>query len=210
MTPEQTRNEKLAQCLIKTLTAHGFEAYYCADGITAKERILSLIAKDDVVSWGGCATMEQIGVIDEVRKTHACIDRDTAKTPEERQTLMRNALLCDTFLSGTNAITQNGELYNIDGNGNRVAALIYGPKSVIIACGMNKVVPNAQAAYERARNVAAPINAQRFNLSTPCLKTGECADCGAADSICNVFVRTKRCKPQGRIKVVLIGEALGF
>lgn len=208
--PEQIRNEKLGASLVKALEARHFEAYYCATKEEAKEKILSLIPATDVVSWGGSMTMEDLGVIEAVKKSNKVIDRDTAKTPEERVKLMHEAFFCDTYLSSTNAITQDGELLNIDGNGNRVAAMIYGPKSVVIACGMNKVCGNLEAAEDRARNVAAPINAQRFNLETPCCKTGKCADCKSTQSICNVFVRTRQSKPEGRIKVVLIGESLGF
>lgn len=113
-------------------------------------------------------------------------------------------------MSGTNAVTQDGKLFNIDNVGNRTAAITFGPKSVIIACGMNKIVKDAADALSRTRNIAAPINAQRFDIKTPCKINGKCVDCGSPDSICNVFVTTRHSKPQGRIKVVLIGENFGF
>lgn len=211
MTAKEIWNEKIGAQVVKALEANRFEAYYCADRNEAKQKILSLIPKDETVSWGGCLTMEEIGVIDELRNGgYSVIDRETAKTPEERAELMRNALLCGTFLSGTNAITESGQLVNIDGNGNRAAALIYGPKRVIIACGTNKIVRSAEDALIRARTIAAPINAQRFDIKTPCTITGKCADCSSDDCICNVFVTTRRSKPAGRIKVVIIGETLGF
>lgn len=211
MTAKEIWNEKIGAQVVKALEANRFEAYYCADRNEAKQKILSLIPRDETVSWGGCLTMEEIGVIDEVRKGgYSVIDRETAKTPEERAELMRNALLCGTFLSGTNAITESGQLVNIDGNGNRAAALIYGPKRVIIACGTNKIVRSAEDALIRARTIAAPVNAQRFDIKTPCTITGKCADCSSDDCICNVFVTTRRSKPTGRIKVVIIGETLGF
>ena len=118
--------------------------------------------------------------------------------------------MCDTYLTGANAISEDGEIVNVDGNGNRVAAMTFGPKSVIVACGMNKVVKTAEDATSRARNTAAPVNAQRFDIRTPCKTTGSCADCKSTDSICSYIVRTRLCKPAGRIKVVLVGEALGF
>ncbi len=208
---ERIRNEKLGAGLIKALSLRHFDAYYCASASEAAEKILSLIPKTDVVSWGGSMTMEALGVIDRVKKGGwRVIDRSTAQSQEEKIEIMRRALLCDTYLTGANAISEDGEIVNVDGNGNRVAAMTFGPKSVIVACGMNKVVKTAQDAVSRARNTAAPVNAQRFDIRTPCKTTGTCADCKSTDSICSYIVRTRLCKPAGRIKVVLVGEALGF
>lgn len=212
MTPVQIRNQKLSQKVIKGLESRHFEAYYCETKQEAKEKILSLIKTNDIIGWGGSFTLQDIGIMDEIKsgKYPNIINRDEAKTPEERTKMFRAAFSADVFLTGTNAITEDGELLNIDGNGNRVAAIAYGPTNVIVACGMNKVVPDLETAEARARNIAAPINSQRFDLNTPCKQTGSCADCKCADSICNVFVRTRQSKPKGRIKVVLIGEDLGF
>ena len=208
---ERIRNEKLGASLIKALTLRHFDAYYCASSSEAAEKILSLIPKTDVVSWGGSMTMEALGVIDRVKKGGwRVIDRSTAQSQEEKIEITRSALLCDTYLTGANAISEDGEIVNVDGIGNRVAAMTFGPKSVIVACGINKVVKTAQDAVSRARNTAAPVNAQRFDIRTPCKTTGTCADCKSTDSICSYIVRTRLCKPAGRIKVVLIGEALGF
>ena len=208
---ERIRNEKLGAGLIKALSLRHFDAYYCASSSEAAEKILSLIPQTDVVSWGGSVTMEALGVIDRVKKGGwRVIDRSTAQSQEEKIEIMRRALLCDTYLTGANAISEDGEIVNVDGNGNRVAAMTFGPKSVIVACGMNKVVKTAEDAISRARNTAAPVNAQRFDIRTPCKTTGSCADCKSTDSICSYIVRTRLCKPAGRIKVVLIGEALGF
>lgn len=210
MTAFQQRNDKLGPLVVKALEARRFEAYYCATAQEALCKIMELIPADHTVAWGGSATMEQLGVIEAVRRERKVIDRETAKTPQEKVQMMREGLLSDTFLLGANALTEDGELYNIDSNGNRVAALTFGPKSVIVAVGMNKVVRGEAAAWERCRSIAAPVNMQRFGLNTPCTLTGRCADCKSADSICNVFVRTRLCKPAGRIKVVLVGENLGF
>lgn len=208
---ERIRNEKLGASLIKALSLRHFDAYYCASCAEAAEKILSLIPQTDVVSWGGSVTMEALGVIDRVKKGGwRVIDRSTAQSQEEKIEIMRRALLCDTYLTGANAISEDGEIVNVDGNGNRVAAMTFGPKSVIVACGMNKAVKTAEDAISRARNTAAPVNAQRFDIRTPCKTTGSCADCKSTDSICSYIVRTRLCKPAGRIKVVLIGEALGF
>ena len=208
---ERIRNEKFGAGLIKALALRHFDAYYCASCAEAAEKILSLIPKTDVVSWGGSMTMEALGVIDRVKKGGwRVIDRSTAQSQDEKIEIMRRALLCDTYLTGANAISEDGEIVNVDGNGNRVAAMTFGPKSVIVACGMNKVVKTAEDAISRARNTAAPVNAQRFDIRTPCKTTGSCADCKSTDSICSYIVRTRLCKPAGRIKVVLVGETLGF
>lgn len=188
----------------------GFGAYYCPTKEEALQRAITLIPNGHVVSWGGTASCDEIGLKEYVLAHYTCINRDDAQTPEERAELMRKALLCDTFLMGTNAATEDGELYNIDGNGNRVAALIYGPRQVLVIVGMNKVVPTLADAITRARTIAAPINMQRFQNHTPCGLTGMCGDCLSADSICNQFIRTRRCQPKERIKVILVGENLGY
>ena len=175
------------------------------------QKALELIPAGSVVSWGGCHSAEEIGLLEAVRQgQYQILDRDTAKTPEERVAIMKQALTCDVFLTGTNAITEDGELVNVDGNGNRVAAMTYGPDSVIVIAGMNKLTKTVMDAANRARTVAAPINAQRFDLQTPCKVDGMCHDCNVPDSICTYVVRTRRCKPAGRIKVILVGEELGY
>ncbi|MFA6856964.1 MAG: lactate utilization protein [Treponema sp.] len=211
MAPEQQRNDKLGEQLIKALKMRHFDAYYCSTKQAAAQQIISLIPRKDVVSWGGSMTMEAVGIIQRIKmEGWKVIDRDNTQDKEERFELMRQSLLCDTYLTGTNAITEDGELVNIDGNGNRTAAMMFGPKSVIIACGMNKVVRDIPAAVSRVRNYAAPVNAQRFDIRTPCKLTGSCADCKSPESICTYIVRTRLCRPEGRIKIVLIGENLGF
>ncbi len=210
-TVRAVRNELVGKKVCATLKNRGFDAYYCATSEEALQQALQLIPEGKVVSWGGCKSAEQIGLIDAVRKgNYQVIDRDAAKTPEERNAMMKQALTCDVFLTGTNAITQTGELVNIDGNGNRVAAMIYGSDSVIVIAGMNKLVPTVMDAAARARNEAAPVNAQRFNINTPCKVDGMCHDCNSPDCICSYIVRTRRCKTPGRIKVILVGEVLGF
>jgi L-lactate utilization protein LutB len=213
MGPVETRYEKLGNKMVKALEERHFEAYYCASKAEAVEKVFSLIPKQDVVGWGGSATFADLGGLTAMVKErgYAVIDRDTAKTPEERMELMRKVLTCDTFLMSANAISEDGELVNIDGFGNRVAAMIFGPKQVIVIAGMNKVAANLKAAYQRARTVAAPENAQRFPQSkTPCNATGSCADCKSPDSICSYIVTTRLSKPAKRIKVILVGEKLGF
>jgi L-lactate utilization protein LutB len=157
-------------------------------------------------------TAAAMGLYDRAAKEgYKCINRDAAKSPEEKVELMRQALLCDTFLMGTNALSEDGILVNIDGNGNRVAGLCYGPRQVIIVAGMNKVAKSLDDAVARARNLAAPLNTQRFPaMKTPCSINGACGNCKSAESICCQIVVTRLCKPAGRIKVILVGQDLGF
>ncbi|MDR1506649.1 MAG: lactate utilization protein [Treponema sp.] len=206
------RNSKLGPKTVKALEARHFEAWYCEEAEEAADKVFSLIPKDHVVSWGGSMTAEALGLYARAAKTgYTLINRDAAKSPEEKVERMRQALLCDTFLMGTNAISEDGILVNIDGNGNRVAALCYGPKQVIVVAGMNKVVKTLDDAVSRSRNLAAPLNVQRFSsMKTPCSITGACGDCRGTESICCQFVITRLCKPAGRIKVILTGSDLGF
>lgn len=209
--PRKNYYEKRAQVLLKNLQSRHFEAYYCADGAAALEKALQLIPKDASVGWGGALSAEQIGLLDRVRTgAYQAIDRDQAVDAQERVRLMKQCLMADVFITGTNALSLDGQLVNIDGNGNRVAAIVYGPESVIVVAGMNKVVDTLDAAVTRARTVAAPMNKQRFNLQTPCEMTGTCSDCKGDSCICNQILITRNCKPAGRIKVILVGEELGF
>jgi len=204
--------EKRGQVLVKNLNARHFEAYYCANREEALKKALDLIPVGATVGWGGAMSAEQIGLLAAVKAgNYSVIDRDAARSPEERNDLMRQCLLSDVFLSGANALSLDGQMVNVDGNGNRVAAIVYGPKSVIVVAGMNKVCDTVEEAVHRAREVAAPINKQRFpNAPTPCLVTGTCADCKSEGSICNQILITRSCRPFGRIKFVIVGEELGF
>ena len=209
--PKQMYYEKRAQVLLKNLKSRNFDAYYCPTGEDALEKALELIPTGSVVGWGGATSAQQIGLLD-VLKTgdYREIDRDKAATPEERQQMMRQCLLSDVFVTGANALSLDGEMVNIDGIGNRVAAIVYGPKSVVVIAGMNKVADTLEDAVVRARNVAAPINKQRFAGESPCMVTGTCADCKSEGCICNQILITRNSKPAGRIKVILVGEELGL
>lgn len=205
------RFDLLGPRVVKALESRHFKAYYCSTGAEASDLAESLVPDSHVVSWGGSRTMDELGIIEKMKASHTCIDRDEAATPEERVELMRKALLCDTFIMSANAISEDGILVNIDGNGNRAGALVYGPKQVIVIAGMNKVAKTLDDAVSRARNIAAPVNMQRFDVkSTPCAITGECGNCKSPDSICAQIVITRLCRPSGRIKVILTGEELGF
>ena len=211
LTQRKMQYDKAGAKVAEALNKRHFDAYYCSDRAEALEKILELIPQDHVVSWGGAATVDELGVKEALRQRgQAVIDRDTAKDAQERQQMLKQALTCDTFLMSSNAISADGQLVNIDGTGNRVAALCFGPTQVVVVAGMNKVAGDLDGAMRRAREVAAPMNAQRFPLKTPCVANGLCGDCKGPDSICAQIVTTRLCKPAGRIKVVLVGEDLGF
>ena len=212
MTPMQQKYyDKRAQVLIRNLQSRLFDAYYCATREEALSKALELIPKGATVGWGGAMSAQQIGLMEVLNAgEYNAIDRDKATTPQERDQAMKRCLLADVFVTGTNAISLDGQMVNIDGNGNRVAAIVYGPESVIVVAGMNKVVDSLEDAVRRARTVAAPMNKQRFPLDTPCEVTGTCANCKGSYSICNQILITRNCKPAGRIKFILVGEELGF
>lgn len=199
---------KRGEILVKNLQKRHFEAYYCDTSAEALSKALELIPEGASIGWGGAMSAQQIGLIDAVKTSkYRAIDRATAP---DRDQAMRECLLADVFLSGANALSMDGEMVNIDGQGNRVAAIVYGPKSVIVIAGMNKVMDTLEDAVTRARTVAAPINQQRFLHNNPCTATGKCADCTSKTCICNQILITRHCRPVGRIKFILVGEELGM
>ena len=208
----ELKYDKLGPKVAKALESRFFEAWYFSDIPEAVEKVFSLIPKTDTVSWGGSMTTTALNLTTlAAEKGYNVIDRDKAANPKERTEMMRKALLCDTYLIGTNAIIEDGQLVNVDANGNRVSAMMFGPKQVIVVAGMNKVVKTEAAAFDRVQGIAAPANMQRFpNYKSPCNETGACANCLSPDSICTYFVRTRICRPKGRIKVILIGKDLGL
>lgn len=209
--PKQNYYDKRAAVLVKNLQGRHFEAYYCATKEEALTKALELIPTGSRVGWGGALSAQQIGLLDAVNAgDYVPLDRDKASDPAERDAIQKQCLLSDVFITGANAISLDGQMVNIDGNGNRVAAIVYGPKNVLVIAGMNKVVATLEDAVTRARTVAAPMNKQRFALNTPCEVTGVCADCRSDGCICNEILITRNCKPTGRIKFVLVGEELGF
>lgn len=210
-TPMKLYYEKRAAILVKNLKSRHFDAYYCETKADALQKALELIPERASVSWGGSVTAQQIGLIDAVKNgNYQPIDRLSGTTQEERDLAMQKSITADVFLTSANALSMDGQMVNIDGLGNRVAAIIYGPKSVIVVAGMNKVEDTLEAAITRARTVAAPMNKQRFDVETPCAVTGTCADCKAVGCICNHIVVTRHSRPVGRIKFILVGEPLGF
>ena len=210
-TPNEMRTEILGKSVVTKLENRHFEAYYCPTAKEALEKAVSLVPEKSSVSWGGSMTIRNMGLTKAFHDgDFEVIDRDLAKSPEETGNLHRQALLADYFITSTNAISQDGILVNIDGTGNRVAAMSFGPKNVIVICGINKVAPNLDAAISRARNVAAPINSFRFMGKTPCITTGVCHNCTSMDSICSQVLITRLCRPAKRIKVIVVGEEMGY
>ena len=202
---------KRGEILVKNLKSRHFDAYYCENKEDALAKALELIPEGASVSWGGAMSAQQIGLQDAVKNgNYTVIDRYAAKTQEERDQATKEAMFCDVFLTGANGLSLDGEMVNIDGTGNRVAATIFGPKSVLVIAGMNKVTDDLDSAIKRARTYAAPMNKQRFTNLTACSITGVCADCISESSICNQILITRHCRPAGRIKFVLVGEELGL
>ena len=202
------RNGLLAQKVIEGLASRNMTGYYAADKEAALQLALSLIPEGSTVTMGGGMSVHEIGLPAALKEgNYNFIDRDEMK---DKRAAMPAAYDADFFLMSTNAMTQDGILVNIDGNSNRVSALAQGPRKVIIIAGMNKVCDDVDGAMKRARNVAAPINAQRFGLDTPCSRTGACMNCKSPDTICCQFLITRYSKHAGRIHVILVNDSLGF
>ena len=209
--PKQKYYEKRAQILVKNLQSRHFDAWYCPDKASALAKALELIPEGATVGWGGALSAQQIGLMDAVNNgPYHAIDRDKCTTAEEKLEAARKSLFADVFLTGANALSLDGEMVNIDGTGNRVAAIVYGPQKVLVVAGMNKVMDTLEDAITRARTVAAPMNKQRFDSRTPCEITGTCADCKSEACICNQILITRHCRPVGRIQFIIVGEELGL
>lgn len=201
------RNEKLAQVVIKGLQSRNMSGYYAASREDAVKQALELIGEGSTVTMGGCQSAHEIGLIKALEDgNYNYIDR--AKL-SPREGLMA-AYDSDVFLSSANAITSDGIMVNIDGNSNRVSCIAQGPRKVVFIVGMNKVCSDLDEAMKRARNVAAPANAQRFDVKTPCKETGKCFDCKSPDTICCQFLITRYSRHEGRIHVILVNDTLGF
>lgn len=202
---------KQATSIIKNLEQRNMEGFYFDTAAECTRAILDSIPKESVISWGGSESIKEVGLMDGIHNgDYKLIDRSAAKTPDESRTLYAQAVLADYYLMSSNAITLNGELINIDGNGNRVACLIQGPSHVILVVGMNKVVTDVKSGIARVRNIASPPNAIRLGRNIPCAVTGTCHDCLSPECFCNQIVVTRRSGHTGRIKVYLVGEPLGY
>lgn len=212
MNPMETYYQTLADTMIKNMEKRQIEGHYCPTAKDAVALASLMIPAGSTVSFGGSMTLSESGMMDALKRRSdiTLFDRNTAGTPEEITEIYRKAFDADFFFMSSNAISVSGELVNTDGTGNRAAALIYGPKQVIILAGMNKVTPDLPSALDRVRTMAAPPNSIRLNRSTPCAVTGLCSDCQSPDCICANTVITRRSMVPNRIKVILIGETMGY
>lgn len=204
--------EKKVQKTIEALEKHNMNGYYVKSNDEIISIIESIINKGDTVACGGSMTLFETGIIEYLRKEdYEFLDRyKDGITAEETKAIYRGAFSADAYFTSTNAITVNGELYNVDGNGNRVAAMMYGPDKVIVICGVNKIVNNLEEAIQRNRNVSAPINAKRLNRKTPCANVGYCMDCNSPEKICREYAVIKSQGIKERMHVIFVNEILGY
>lgn len=212
MTIQEKRNERLGAKMVKAMQHRHFDAYYFATACEAKAKVNELIPDGSSVTWGGTMTIRDMGIPQMLREreTLDVWDRDAVETAEEKQEIYLRAFTADYYLSSANAISEDGVIVNIDGNGNRVAAITWGPKHVIFVVGINKVAQDTEAALKRARSTASPINAARFDIQTPCQLDGQCHNCNSPQSICNYIHFLRNSSKPGRIIVILVGENLGY
>ena len=202
------RNRLLAEKVIKGLESRNMTGYYAETSEEALQMALELIPEGASVGMGGCMSAKEIGLTDALRNgRYDFIDRDA--TPNKREAMLAT-YDADYFIASANAMTEDGVIINIDGNANRVSAIAQGPRYVVFIVGMNKICKDVDHAMKRARNVAAPINSQRFGLSTPCTRTGSCMDCKSPDTICCQILITRYSRHEGRIHVILVNEDLGY
>ncbi len=210
MSPKEKHFEILAEKIIKDLEKRNMAGYYCPTKEDALKKALELIPTGSTVSWGGSESIKEAGLIEAVKSgDYTVYDRAEAKTPEESAEIMKKALFCNYFLGSSNAITYDGKLVNIDGNGNRVSAYIFGPDNVVLITSINKAVPTVEEAISRVRNTASPKNTLRLGLNTPCANNGQCGNC-LNGTICCQIVITRYSRVKDRIKVILVGEDLGY
>lgn len=211
MKPKESRNEKLADKMIKSLEKRHFNAFFCKTSDDAVKKVLDIIPRGSSVTWGGSMTIRDMGLTKALHDNNYMVyDRDEAATREDAAKVYLKAFECDYYLSSANAISQDGVIVNIDGNGNRVAAITWGPKNVIFVIGMNKVTQDVTAAMARARGTASPINAARFDIDTPCTKDGTCHNCNSMQCICNYIHIMRNSHPAKRHTVILVDEDLGY
>ena len=205
------RNEKLAQKVIKGLESRNMTGYYAATKEEALKIALDIIPENATITMGGAMSAREIGLYDAVKTDkYRFIEREGLTDEASKREATLAAYDADFFLSSANAMTEDGVIVNIDGNSNRVSMIAHGPKHVLFIVGMNKICDDIDGAMKRARNVAAPINAQRFGLNTPCSKTGSCMNCKSPDTICCQFLITRYSRHNDRIHVILVNDNLGF
>ncbi len=211
MNPKKQAYENLADTLIEKFNLRGIEGYYVDNKEEALTMVKRFLTPGCLISFGGSETLKEIGLLEYLKNSdYELLDRFAAKTKEEQREIYAKTVMADFYFMSSNAITMDGELVNIDGNGNRVACLIHGPKNVVIIAGMNKITVDVQTAVERVRNFASPSNAVRLGTKTPCAEYGRCGNCLNDDCMCCQIVVTRRSRQINRIKVILVGEELGY
>lgn len=212
MDPKKEYYKKAAETIIKNLERRRMEGYYCETSADALKLAMSMIPAESTVSFGGSVTLTETGILGELRgRTDITLyDRSLCTSPEEIKKVYRQSFFCDSYLMSTNAITLDGELINIDGTANRVAALCYGPDQVIVVAGINKIVSDVESGYKRVKDIASPQNGIRLERNTPCAVNGKCGNCIGDSCMCSQTVITRRSAVVGRIKVILVGENLGY
>ena len=211
MSPIEIRNEKAAGKVIKNLARRNIEAFYCPTAQEAVEKVLEMIPQGSSITWGGSMSIRDIGIPAALADAgkYEVYDRDKAPDRAAATEIYLKAFTCDYYLSSANAITEDGVIVNIDGTGNRVAAITFGPRNVIFIIGMNKLTQDTDSALARARSLAAPVNTARFDIQTPCKIDGVCHNCLSDDCICN-YIHYLRHSPKGKHKVILVGESIGY
>ena len=209
---EQWFREKQVERTINALKKNNFEAFYVSDSRAAFEEVMKRIPDGATVGIGGSITLVQIGLMDALkdRKVQIINPFQQARSDEERLELIRKSFSADVLLSSTNAVTEDGKLFNVDASGNRVGAMFIGPKKVIVISGVNKIVKNIDAAEKKLKEWTAPQNAKRLKRKTPCVETGVCGDCSSPDRICNIYVTLAKKPSRIDVLVVLVGENLGI
>jgi hypothetical protein len=209
---EQFFREKQVERTIHALKKNNFEALFVPDAKAALEEVMRRIPDGATVGVGGSVTLNQIGLLDALGKRNIRLiwPFQQARNDEERIELVRKSFSSDIFLSSTNAVTEDGKLFNVDATGNRVGAMFIGPKSVIVISGVNKIVKDIEAAEKRVKEWTAPQNAKRLKRKTPCVETGVCADCSSPDRICNIYVTLAKRPSRTDVIIILVGEKLGI
>ncbi|MCL2481593.1 MAG: lactate utilization protein [Spirochaetaceae bacterium] len=211
MDAKNVYNTVIAEKVICNFEQGGIEGHYFENTKLMLTFLKDFIPVGSLVAWGGSMTLDATGVLEFLRKgKYKVLDREAAENPEKLIKLYMDSFSADYYFTGANAITMDGKIVNIDGRGNRVAAMTFGPKNVIVIAGVNKIVANEQEAMSRVKNCAAPLNAIRLSKKAPCVSSGKCEDCFDAGCICSYTVITRRSPVKGRIKVFLVGENLGY
>nr|WP_122640522.1 lactate utilization protein [Romboutsia sp. Marseille-P6047] len=205
-------NQKKIERTIKALEKNNMSGYFAKDEKELFNIIEGLLKEGDLVACGGSMSLFNTKIIDYLKNgKYNFLDRHNSNLkPEDVKEIYRKSFFADAYFASTNAITENGELYNVDGNGNRVAAMLYGPDKVILIVGVNKIVKDVQEAINRNKYVCAPANAKRLGTRTPCQATGVCMDCSSPERICCEYTLIKKQRTAGRMHVIFINENIGY